>query len=184
MGGIPYLKLLGWEFSNDHRYYYLCWIFMFVLLALSINLIHSRTGRAMRAISQNQIAASTLGIPVNWLKILIFALSAGYASLAGSLYAHYFTFINPSPFGFMASVKLVAMTVIGGSLSIWGALLGAGLFTALPEFLTVFEDYEMLVYGLILILVMIFAPQGLAGISRDFFQKLIRGRKRQNAQAG
>ncbi len=184
IGGIPYLKLFGLEFSNDHRYYFLCWAFMLVLLGISINLIHSRIGRAMRAVSQNQIAASSLGVSVNWLKILIFSLSAGYASIAGSLYAHYFTFINPSPFGFMASVKLVAMVVIGGSLSIWGALLGAGLFTALPELLVVFEDYEMIIYGLILILVIMFAPQGLAGIARRLADKLRPARRKVDAQAG
>lgn len=164
MSGIPYLRAFGIEFSNDHKFYYLAWIFLVVLFGLSINLIHSRTGRALRAISQNQVAAGSLGIPVNWMKLMIFALSAGYASLAGSLYAHYFTFINPSPFGFIASVKLVAMVVVGGSASLWGALLGAALLTSLPEFLIVLQEYEMLVYGGILILVMMFAPKGLVGI--------------------
>jgi branched-chain amino acid transport system permease protein len=179
--GIPYLKAFGIEFSNDHRFYYLAWIFLLGLFALSINLIHSRTGRALRAISQNQIAAGSLGIPVDRTKLSVFALSAGYASLAGSLYAHYFTFINPSPFGFMASVKLVAMVVVGGSVSLWGALLGAALLTSLPEFLTVLQEYEMVVYGGILILVMMFAPTGLAGIILNIFRRLTSGTEKENA---
>jgi len=164
MGGIPYLKAFGISFSNDYRFYFLSWAFMLLLLGLSINLVHSRIGRALRAISQNQVAAGTLGIPVSRLKLLIFALSAGYASLAGSLYAHYMTFVSPGPFGFMASVKMVAMVVIGGSTSLWGALLGTALLVSLPELLTKLQDYEMFVYGIIMILVMIFAPKGLAGM--------------------
>jgi len=181
--GIPYLKAFGISFSNDRAYYLLCWIFMLVLLGLSINLVHSRTGRALRAISQNQVAAGTLGISVNWLKLMVFALSAGYASIAGSLYAHYLAFVNPSPFGFMVSVKLVAMVVIGGSASLWGALLGTALLVSLPEFLTRLQDYEMVIYGAILILVMVFAPRGLTGIAAKIFD-LLRGRTRgENAQA-
>jgi len=181
MSGIPYLKVGGLEFSNDHKFYFLAWIFMLGLTGLSINLVHSRTGRALRAISSNQTAAGSLGIPVDRLKLMIFALSAGYASLAGSLYAHYFTFINPSPFGFMASVKLMAMVVVGGSASLWGALLGAALLTSLPEFLTVLADYEMLVYGIILIVVIMFAPKGLVGIVSSITEN-VRNRKRaQNA---
>jgi branched-chain amino acid transport system permease protein len=181
--GIPYLKAFGIEFSNDHKFYFLAWIFLLVLFGLSINLIHSRIGRALRAISQNQTAAGSLGIPVDWLKLSVFALSAGYASLAGSLYAHYFTFINPSPFGFMASVKLLAMVVVGGSASLWGALLGAALLTSLPEFLTVLQDYEMVVYGAILILVMMFAPKGLAGIIAKISGYFRRGAKEDNARS-
>jgi branched-chain amino acid transport system permease protein len=169
--GIPHLTAFGVTFSNDRSYYFLCWIFLMALLGLSINLVHSRVGRALRAISQNQIAAGSLGISVNWFKLMIFSLSAGYASLAGSLYAHYLSFVNPSPFGFMVSVKLMAMVVIGGSASLWGALLGTALLVSLPELLTRLQDYEMLVYGAILILVMMFAPKGLAGIVSIVFSR-------------
>jgi len=182
--GIPYLSLMGTVFSNDQKFYYLSWIFLLALIALSINLVHSRAGRALRAISQNQTAAASLGVAVNRHKLLIFALSAGYASLAGSLYAHYFTFINPSPFGFMASIKFMAMVVVGGSFSLWGALLGTTLLTSLPEFLTVLQEYEMLTYGAILIVVMMFAPRGLAGIisrAAELFRKRERPKDAQAA---
>ncbi len=184
MGGIPYFHLSSITFSNDRKYYFLCWIFLIILYGLSINLVHSRIGRALRSISQNQTAAGSLGINVSWFKLLMFGLSAGYASLAGSLYAHYLTFVNPSPFGFMASVKFMAMVVIGGSSSLWGALLGTALLTSLPEFLAVLEDYEMLVFGAILILVMMFAPKGLAGIFSWIYQTIRNKVKKQDAPAG
>ncbi len=180
---VPHLKAFGMVFASDQKFYFLVWIFLLVLYGLSINLVHSRLGRALRAISSNQTAAGSLGIPVNRLKLLIFAVSAGYASLAGSLYAHYLSFVNPSPFGFLVSVKLVAMVVIGGSQSLWGALLGAGLLTALPEFLAVLQDYEMLVYGAILIVMMMFAPQGLAGILAGLHEWVKNRDHKKNAQA-
>jgi branched-chain amino acid transport system permease protein len=181
--GIPALTAFGITFSNDRTFYFLAWIFMLALLGLSINLVHSRTGRALRAISQSQVAAGTLGIPVNRLKLSVFALSAGYASIAGSLYAHYLAFVNPTPFGFLVSVKLVAMVVIGGSASLWGALLGTTLLVSLPEFLTRLQDYEMVIYGAILILVMMFAPRGLTGIAGKIFELLHGLTRGKNAQA-
>jgi branched-chain amino acid transport system permease protein len=95
------------------------------------------------------------------LKIWVFVVSAVYASLAGSLYAHFVTFISPSSFGFMFSVKLVTMVVVGGMASVWGAVFGAATLTALPEVLVAFHDYEILIFGFILMVVMIFLPQGL-----------------------
>jgi branched-chain amino acid transport system permease protein len=106
------------------------------------------------------------------LKVIIFVLSAGYAALAGCLYAHFVTFISPSSFDFIFSIKLVTMVVIGGMASIWGSLLGATVLTILPEVLTVFQDYDIVVYGLILIVVMIFLPQGLTRGILDCLEKV------------
>jgi branched-chain amino acid transport system permease protein len=90
----------------------------------------------------------------------IFILSALYAALAGWLYAHYITFISPSSFTFLFSIKILTMAVVGSLGSLWGAIFGTALLTSLPEFLAVFHDYETLVFGLILMVVMIFMPQG------------------------
>lgn len=162
---VPYFRIMGQDLDpNTLAYYYAVWIVTIALTLLAIHLVHSRLGRALRAIHADETAAAASGVPVMRLKLMVFSISAMYGSVAGSLYAHYITHVNPSPFGFMFSVKLVTMVVVGGMGSIWGALLGVGLLDMLPQFMTVFEDYEMLVYGLILIVVMMAAPRGLAGL--------------------
>jgi branched-chain amino acid transport system permease protein len=123
--------------------------------------VDSRLGRALRALHDSEPAAQSLGVDTARAKLLIFVWSALYAALAGSLYAHTLNFIAPSAFGFMFSIKLVTMVVVGGMASIWGSLLGAVVLTVLPELLVVFHDYEIIIFGGILMVVMIFLPRGL-----------------------
>ena len=92
-----------------------------------------------------------------------FVVGACMASLAGSLYAHYVTVLTPETFGFMLSIEIVVMVIVGGSGSIWGGLLGAILLTLLPEYLRVMKDYDVLIYGAIVILVVMFLPRGIGG---------------------
>jgi branched-chain amino acid transport system permease protein len=159
--GIPSLSLAGLALNTPRRLYLLIWITLGIMLALSANLVNSRTGRAIRALHFSEAGAESLGVDTFRLKLKIFVWSALYASLAGSLYAHTMNFIAPSSFTFMFSIKLVTMVVLGGMASIWGSLLGAGVLTALPEVLTVFHDFEVVIYGAILMVVMIFLPRGL-----------------------
>lgn len=159
--GIPPLTLAGFPLNTARRLYPLIWLAVGVILALSANLVDSRAGRALRALHDSEAAAASLGVDTARLKLKIFIWSALYASLAGSLYAHSLNFIAPASFGFMFSIKLVAMVVLGGMASIWGSLLGAGVLTLLPEVLTVFHDFEVVIFGAILMVVMIFLPRGL-----------------------
>lgn len=159
--GIPSLALFGLPLNTPGRLYFLIWTVLGVILLLSANLVDSRVGRALRALHFSELAAQAVGVDTARLKLLIFIWSALYASLAGSLYAHTLNFIAPSAFGFMFSIKLVTMVVVGGMASIWGSLLGAALLTVLPELLAVFHDYEIIIFGAILMLVMIFLPRGL-----------------------
>jgi len=159
--GIPPLTLAGFPLNTARRLYPLIWLAVGVILALSANLVDSRAGRALRALHDSEAAAASLGVDTARLKLKIFIWSALYASLAGSLYAHSLNFIAPASFGFMFSIKLVAMVVLGGMASIWGSLLGAGVLTVLPELLTVFHDFEVVIFGAILMVVMIFLPRGL-----------------------
>ncbi|MGO9620212.1 MAG: branched-chain amino acid ABC transporter permease [Desulfobaccales bacterium] len=161
LAGIPPLTLAGFPLNTARRLYPLIWLAVGVILALSANLVDSRSGRALRALHDSEAAAASLGVDTARLKLKIFIWSALYASLAGSLYAHSLNFIAPASFGFMFSIKLVAMVVLGGMASIWGSLLGAGVLTVLPEVLTVFHDFEMVIFGAILMVVMIFLPRGL-----------------------
>jgi len=176
--GVPYFKVAGKSIDpGTDAYFYLVWAAALLGILLSIHLVHSRIGRALRAIHEDEMAASASGVPVMRLKVSVFALSAAYASVAGSLYAHYINHINPSPFGFMHSVKAVVMVVVGGMGSVWGAVLGAGLLTTLPQLLTVLEEYEMVVFGAILVVVMMFAPKGLAAIIDGLARRISGGRK-------
>ncbi len=180
--GIDSMSLLGYAFDSDMSYYYLVLGFLLATLLLSINVINSRVGRALRAIHGSEVAASVLGVNISRYKVGVFVLSALYAATAGWLYTHYITFISPSSFGFMFSVKLVIMVVIGSLGSLWGAIFGAALLTSLPEILVVFENYETTVFGLILMLVMIFMPRGFLRGLEDLLGKLFRSMK-QDAQS-
>jgi branched-chain amino acid transport system permease protein len=162
MSGIPYLSIGGFIFDTTFKRYYLVWFFTIALLLISQNIIRSRTGRALRAIHGSEDAAESIGIDVAQFKVKIFVLSAVFASLAGSLFVHHLRFVSPQQFNFIASVKLVVMAVIGGLASIWGAIFGAATTNILSdELLLNFGELDIMVYGLILMLVMIFMPQGL-----------------------
>jgi len=159
--GIPNLSIAGFVFDTDLKNYYLIWSFTLFAMGLSLNLVHSRVGRALRAIHDSEVAARVMGVNARVLKVQIFALSAGLSAIAGSLYAHTMTFIAPASFGFNFSVELVTMVIIGGLASIYGSLLGAALLTVLPELLRAFQDYDIIVYGLLLVLMTMFMPGGL-----------------------
>ena len=161
LSGIPNLSLAGITFDNDLKNYYLIWTFTLLSMGLSLNLVHSRIGRALRAIHDSEVAARVMGVNARMLKVQIFALSAGLSAIAGSLYAHTMTFIAPASFGFNFSVELVTMVIIGGLASIYGSLLGAALLTMLPELLRAFQDYDIIVYGLLLIGMTMYLPGGL-----------------------
>jgi branched-chain amino acid transport system permease protein len=170
LSGIPPLTLAGFAINTPRRLFLLIWIIVGVILWISANLVKSRTGRAIRALHDSEAGAESLGVDTFRMKLKIFVWSALYASLAGSLYAYTLNFIAPSSFGFMFSIKLVTMVVLGGMASIWGSLLGAGVLTMLPEVLTVFQDFEVVIFGLILIVVMIFLPRGLVRGIMDLYE--------------
>ena len=170
MAGIPYLSIGGLEFKNAMTKYFLVWFFCLAILLLSQNIIRSRTGRALRAIHGSEPAAESVGIDLSRYKVKIFVLSAIYASIAGSLFVHTLRSVNPQPFGFMASVMIVTMAVVGGLASIWGALFGTAVVRILSnEVLLEFGGLDIIVYGAILMAVMIFVPQGLFVGLRDTY---------------
>jgi len=169
--GIPPLSIGSFSFSPGRNYFYLVWSILLITCLVSRRIISSRTGRALRAIHDSEKAARALGVDTMHLKLQIFVFSAGVAALAGFLYAHYVNFISPGSFDFLMSVRMVTMVVIGGMASIWGALLGASLLTLLPEWLHAFSDFEMVVYGLIMMGVMIVMPQGLTRGLLDLYER-------------
>ncbi|WP_305046739.1 branched-chain amino acid ABC transporter permease [Geoalkalibacter sp.] len=159
--GIPPLTLGDFAFDDEVRFHYLVWSFTLLALLASLNLVRSGVGRGLSALAADETAAACLGVDVRRAKVKVFVLSAVLASLAGSLFAHCYGFVSPDSFGIFRSVDFVIMVVLGGLGSIWGSLFGAALVTLLPEWIEVFDTYKDLIHGLILVLILMFLPQGL-----------------------
>ena len=165
MGDIPGLSLAGAKVTSEMGYYYVVWSMVFLALLFCFHVLHSRVGRALRAIHEEETAAEAMGVPTARLKVQVFVLSAVLASLAGSLYTHYVTFLNPGSFNLMWSIRFILMVMVGGMQSLWGALLGTILMTFVGnEWLHVFADFEILAYGAILLVVSLFLPRGLVSL--------------------
>ncbi|MDT0682207.1 branched-chain amino acid ABC transporter permease [Roseicyclus sp. F158] len=155
------LRDLGWRVSGGEFWYGVCGIALLIGAWIALNLRDSPTGRAMRALHGSEIASRTLGIDVARQKLVAFVISAVFASVSGSLLALQNRYITPDVAGFMHSIELVTMAVLGGAGSVMGGIFGAAILTLLPQVLTVLADYEQVVLGAIMVTVMIFMPQGL-----------------------
>jgi branched-chain amino acid transport system permease protein len=160
LSGVPPLSLGGLTFDSDLKFHYLVWTFALVALTVCLNLVRSGVGRGLAALAQDEVAAAALGVDVRRQKISVFVLSAVFASVGGSLYAHYFSYVNPEAFSIFKSLDLVIMVVVGGLGSVWGTLFGAAFITILPHFLGNLENYTDIIHGLILVVILIFLPQG------------------------
>ncbi len=160
---IPSLSVAGVKLDSDLKFYILVWFIVLSIFFLVTNLVNSRVGRGMRAIQGNELASNCFGVDSFKYKIKVFVLSAALASLSGFLYSHYINFLSPSVFDFSFSIIFLTMTIVGGRESIWGALYGAILLTLLPEFLRRYEDLNVMIWGLVLVLVLIFFNRGMAG---------------------
>ena len=177
LSGVPPLSLFGLVFDNDVKFHYLVWTFAMVALTLCLNLVRSGVGRGLAALAQDEVAASALGVDVARAKVGVFVLSAVFASVAGSLYAHYFGYVNPDGFSIFKSLDLVIMVVVGGLGSIWGTLFGVAFITVLPHLVDFFETYSDIIHGAILVLILLFLPQGLVTGLADY-SKLRLARRR------
>jgi branched-chain amino acid transport system permease protein len=167
LAGIPPLDLLGWSVEGDFQWYGVIMAAMLLAVWLSLNLVDSQIGRALRAVHGSEFAAQMMGVDTGRAKTQVFVISALFAAFAGSLFAHQQAFVSPDSFNLTVSVELVTMVVLGGMASTFGAACGAIALTLLHQGLVVFEDYEMLIHGALLMAVMIFLPQGLfVGLSQ------------------
>ncbi len=169
---VPALVLFGWVVKGERAWYALAGASLLLTVWLALNLVESPVGRALRALHGSEIAAETLGIASARTKVMVFVLSAVFAAVAGALTAHYAGFITPAKASFMHSVELVIMVVFGGMASIFGAVVGAAVLTTLPQLLTVLKDYEMMVFGAVLIATMVFLPQGIVPTLRRWLARV------------
>ena len=169
LSGIPLLTTLTYVF-----------IVAILTVAVIFAFIHSRHGRAVIAIREDEIAAEAAGIHTTYYKLLAFVLAAFFAGIAGGLYAHHIGVLDPSKFDFNYSVEILIMVVLGGMGSITGSVVAAIVLTLLPELLRGFSEYRMLIYSIILICVMLFKPSGLLGQHEFSLTKILnkfRGKK-------
>lgn len=159
--GVPPFSLLGAALGNERHWYWAVGAVLLIAILLAQNIVDSPVGRALRAVHGSEVAASIAGIDTARLKVRVFVVSAVFASAAGSLAAHYIGFVTPQLSSFFHSIELVTMVVVGGMASTYGAVLGAAILTMLPQLLSRFEGFEMMTFGAILMLTMIFLPRGL-----------------------
>ncbi len=150
------------------------YLFAFVLLVLVYRLKYSSKGRALLAVRENEIAAEAMGIDTTRAKVVAFVFGAFFAGIGGALYAHEVGALDPKELGFMKSIDLVIIVVIGGMGSITGVVLGAAILVILPEVFRQFADYRMIAYALALIIVMIVRPQGIMGVKEQWETSLWR----------
>lgn len=157
--GVP--SLFGYPIMSQGGMYLINWVLLGVVLVLMNNLDKSRLGRVFRYLKEDELAATTLGVNARYYKILAFALGAGIAGAAGTLFASQLATVSPSAFLFMESVTLFAIVIVGGQASIPGVLLGTVLMFVVPQVFRELAEYRYLVFGLAMIVVMVLRPQGI-----------------------
>jgi branched-chain amino acid transport system permease protein len=162
--GVKPLALGGFVLDTQSRIFPLIWLWAGLVMLALINLIQSRVGRAMRAIATSEIAADSLGIDVFRYKLIAFVLTAAMAGLAGSLYVESNLYASPETFGFSPSILLLTMVALGGWGRYLGSVLGALIYTIVPEALRAFQDAQLLLFGGGMIVVLLFFPNGMASI--------------------
>jgi len=186
---IPRPSLGIFKIDTEFKYFYLTWGFVLAISVFTHNLVRSRVGRALFAIHENEIAAAAIGVNPTKYKLKIFTISAIYAGVAGSLYAHYATYISEESFTFFFSITLLCMVVIGGLGSVSGSILGTTILFLLSEAIrylakaeympkmikTILSEhsYHLLLYGLFLLLFVIFIPKGIAGLFERFHRQKV-----------
>jgi ABC-type branched-subunit amino acid transport system ATPase component/branched-subunit amino acid ABC-type transport system permease component len=157
---------------------------VFIGFILHHNLMHSRIGRAMRAVAQSETAARALGIEPTLQRVLAFVLSSMYAGVAGGLYAYLNRYVNPDTFSFSDSIRFLLMVILGGAGTSFGPLIGAGILTWIPNLLQAFGKWQLFAYGALLALVIFFLPKGITGSASDLWRRLRRGKTQSIRQAG
>jgi branched-chain amino acid transport system permease protein len=166
---VPPFSIGSWTLAGDRSWYYVLAGLLVLAVWGAINLVNSPAGRALQAIHGSETAARIAGVDVARVKVKVFVLSAVVASAMGSLEAHYLEFATPDTAGFVRSILLMTMVIVGGMASVAGSLVGATLLTLLPQVLSAVEGGETIAFGVILIATMVFMPSGLVPTLRDRF---------------
>lgn len=169
---MPGFTVAGFDLSSARAMYFVVGAALCGTMLLVLNLVHSRVGRALRALRGSEVATAGLGVDVVRYKVAAFTVAAGLAGLAGALFAYFQSAFNASVFNVGLSIELLLMVIVGSVSSPWGALFGALFVTVLPTFLEDFEQYKLLIYGVILTIVMIYMPDGFGSTVIQFGRRL------------
>ena len=161
--GIPPVVIGSWELESKAAFYYLILTYLVLTVFCVQRVVDSRTGKALMAIRDDEIAARAMGVDSNRYKIIAFTLGAFFAGIAGSFYAVYVSFVSPDAFKMMDSYMIFAMPALGGMGTLWGPLIGALILYVLPEVTRVFAEYRMLWVGALLVVTMATQPRGILG---------------------
>jgi branched-chain amino acid transport system permease protein len=172
--GIPPFSLFGFEFTTPRSYHYLVWTIAALCLIFVRNLMRSRIGRALKAVQSSEDAALVLGVDALGLKTKMFVLTGVTGALAGSLFAHYVSYVSPGTFTVDLSIWTVVVLAVGGVRTISGVVLAAAFTTVFPFLLGQYQNYNMLVFGIVLILVLKFTPDGVASLIETRVMRLLR----------
>ncbi|MBR1246081.1 branched-chain amino acid ABC transporter permease [Bradyrhizobium sp. AUGA SZCCT0169] len=169
--GIPAISIFGLPLSTRLRFYYFALAAFIIVVTFVWALMRSQYGRAFRSIAENVRLAESSGIDVSHYQVVAFALGSGIAGAAGAAMVHYIRFLSPDSFTFNDSIAYITMLVVGGRHTMIGGVLGALFLTPLPELLRGFVGAQHIIYGVILLCVLLFIPNGLVSIGRSFFGK-------------
>jgi branched-chain amino acid transport system permease protein len=180
ISAIPPLGIGPWQLTTDFGFYVVYWLIAAIAIWVTSRIYHSRVGFAFRAIAGSEDAAQSLGINVARYKLLAFVISAVFASIGGSMFAHYVTYISPEVFGLYMVILLFTMLFVGGIGTTLGPLIGAVIITVFPELLRQFHSARELLYGVVLLVILLFAPRGVFGLI-GLFERWFRGRGRAGA---
>ncbi len=164
IAGIERPSIFGYALSDDRAYLFLCALILYACIYFVWQLPQTSTGRAMRAVRENELAAEVTGVDSLKIKVIAFTISAGLAGLGGALYAAGFAYISPDNFNFSRSIEFLTMVLLGGAQSAFGSALGTSLLILLPEWLRFLKEVYLAAYGLAVILIMVFLPTGIWGI--------------------
>lgn len=173
---VPTAHIAGFAFDSDYKLYYLIVPVTLIMTILARNLVNGYIGRAFIALRESEIAAQTIGIDLARYKTIAFAISAFYTGVAGGLFAYLITFLSPDAFTIELSVDFIAMIVIGGMGSILGSIIGAVVLTGMQQVLAGLLDLQILIFGISLIVFMIFMPKGISGMIYDLKEKFVRSK--------
>ena len=182
LSAIPPFGIGPWELASDASFYYAYWLIAGMAIWVTHRLYHSRLGFAFRAIAGNEEAAQALGVNIASYKLLAFVISAVFASVGGSMFAHYVTYISPEVFGLYMVILLFTMLFVGGINTTFGPLIGAIVITLFPEVLRRFHGARELLYGGVLLLILLFAPKGIYGLI-GLTLRLWHSREERNAES-
>ncbi len=172
IGGIPPVSVLGWRLRTPQAFYWFLWPVVAVVLKGHYNLLNSMTGTSMRAMRDAPAAAAVIGVGVQRLKVKVFVLSAVLGAFAGSLFAHYVSFVSVDSFGLDRAIGFLLIAALGGARTIAGTILGALFVVAAPNLLSRFGDVHPLLFAALLIVSVVFMPGGFGGMLLDLRRRI------------